>query len=71
MEVVLNNNDMPDSLQTRVAVLEEKTNNIASILDELKTEIKKQNEARFLLIGAVMALETLFNIVDIKTIFKP
>ena len=71
MEVVLNNNDMPDSLQTRVAVLEEKTNNITALLDELKTEIKKQNETRFLLIGAVMALETLFNIVDIKTIFKP
>lgn len=71
MEMVVNNSNMPESLQTRVAILEEKTSNITALLDEIKTEIKKQNEFRYLLIGAVMVLETILNVMDVKTMFKP
>lgn len=69
--MVVNNSNMPESLQTRVAILEEKTSNITALLDEIKTEIKKQNEFRYLLIGAVMVLETILNVMDVKTMFKP
>lgn len=71
MEMVVNNSNMPESLQTRVAILEEKTSNITALLDEIKTEIKKQNEFRYLLIGSVMVLETILNVMDVKTMFKP
>lgn len=71
MEAVLNNNDMGESLQTRVAILEKEHIASMALLNEIKTEVKKLNDSRYILVGAILALQFLFNVVDIKSIFKP
>lgn len=72
MEAVLNNNDMGESLQTRVAILEKEHIASMALLNEIKTEVKKLNDSRYMMVGAILVLQFLFNVVDIKSIFlKP